>query len=210
MLILFWLPVSICLVSGVCFVVFGVRGLIERKPRVVSARPLRWAVLVTCVPNVGIALYQLFPLSGTRLAVSFLSFVVILPFVWLVFATWNRLNRYLVFGVTETAFRKALVHALNTLGMPFEEGLVEEDNPQVPVHDVQGIGHGVHRGLILGFTPMELGHQLLFCGSMPPAALYVHSVRHQNLVVDLLNNNPATCMSRPFRLPQPDPLPRSA
>ncbi len=112
------------------FLIIGLRGIVFKKPFVISARWLFVLVLLGFCP--GIFQFAWFPrpggAPGMLVALRWLiptMFVVILIFLYFT------LRGYTAFAVTETSFRKGLLYSLGRLNLPHEETLASLRLPTI-------------------------------------------------------------------------------
>ncbi len=115
------IPGSVCL-HGFVLLVIGLRGIVFKKPFLISARWLFILVLLGFSP--GLFQFLWFPKfsggPGMLLALGWLipvMFIVILIFLYLT------LRGYTAFGVTDKSFREGLLYSLRKLNLPHEETL---------------------------------------------------------------------------------------
>lgn len=104
------------------FLVIGLRGIVTKKPFLLSNRWLLALMFITFVPFILMPFYFALPdIDLTEMdLMEWLNpaiFTVIL--VMMCFA----LKGYVAYGVTDTSFREALLNALEKLQLPYEETL---------------------------------------------------------------------------------------
>ena len=104
------------------FLIIGLRGILTRKPFLLSNRWLLVLTFVTFIPIILLPFYFALPdMDLTKMdLMEWLNpaiFTVIL--VMMCFA----LKGYVAYGVTDTSFREALLNALEKLQLPYEETL---------------------------------------------------------------------------------------
>ncbi len=104
------------------FLIIGLRGILTRKPFLLSNRWLLVLMFVTFIPIILLPFYFALPdMDITKMdLMEWLNpaiFTVIL--VMMCFA----LKGYVAYGVTDTSFREALLAALEKLQLPYEETL---------------------------------------------------------------------------------------
>ena len=102
-------------VFGIFFLVIGLKGLLTKRPFLISNRWLLVMMFVFFVP-MGVS-------SLTILDVNPITWVVPLLYVALLAMMCYQLKGYVAFAITDTSFREALVAALQRLELPFEESL---------------------------------------------------------------------------------------
>jgi hypothetical protein len=109
----------------------GLYGLTRRRPFVIEARWMLAVALVAILPQVVLQLSLFFGAgqhSSERpmlLIVALIS-IVLIPYLALM------TRGYMVYGTTESSFRDALVSALSSLHLEFEETLSSVRLPSVP------------------------------------------------------------------------------
>ncbi len=111
-------------IIGIYFLAIGLRGLITRKPFLLSARQPMWFMLLCLAPGLAVSLFFLVLLPDASLRRSplpFLQGLNVLVFVVIVFVFWRQFSGYIAFGVTDESFREALVDSLTQLNIPFQE-----------------------------------------------------------------------------------------
>ncbi len=133
------LPIMFGIMAGF-FLIIGLRGIITKRPFLISNKWMLWLMFIVFIPNI---LLVLFLPSSTSILIKWLNpviFTVVL--VMLCFA----LKGYVAYGVTDTSFREAMLAALEKLQLPHEETLstirlssVEADL-QVSVQSWMGAG----------------------------------------------------------------------
>jgi hypothetical protein len=133
------LPIMFGMMAGF-FLIIGLRGIITKRPFLISNKWMLWLMFIVFIPNI---LLVLFLPSSTSILIKWLNpviFTVVL--VMLCFA----LKGYVAYGVTDTSFREAMLAALEKLQLPYEEKLsaiqltsVEADL-QVSVQSWMGAG----------------------------------------------------------------------
>ena len=109
------LPI-ICGIVAVFFFVIGLRGIIMKRPFLLSSRWLSLAIFLAFLPGI---LMIFFP-GSISLIIKWLNPIIFtVVFVTMCFT----LQGYTVFGITDTSFREALLAALQKLQLPYEEVL---------------------------------------------------------------------------------------
>ena len=99
------------------FLVIGLRGILTKKPFLLSNRWLLFLMFVAFVPNIILPLYFSFPDMDMMQWLPPIMFAVVL--VMMCFA----LKGYAAYGITDTTFREALLATLEKLQLPYEESL---------------------------------------------------------------------------------------
>jgi hypothetical protein len=140
-------------VSGVLaafLLAIGLRGLIHRRPFLISSRWLFLLCVVALAPGL-----RPFLAGGAIPQLAWMNLVMFLVFggaMWLVTAGYS------AFGVTEASFRQGLYEALRRRGLPWEEALggmnlpTEDAAVQVGMHS--WIGTAQIKVLPRGRTPL--------------------------------------------------------
>ncbi len=131
-----WQSLAGLAVSGVLaafLLAIGLRGLIHRRPFLISSR---WLFLL-CVLAFAPGLRPFLAQTGAISPLAWMNLVMLLLFgvaMWLVTAGYS------AFGVTEASFRQGLYEALRRRGLPWEEAVggmnlpTEDAAVQVGVH----------------------------------------------------------------------------
>ncbi len=107
-------------VMALFFLVIGLRGIVSRRPFLVSAR---WFIALV-VLGLSPAMLQgvMLPSMGGGSISAIRWFSPIMLVVVLVFLAFT-LRGYMAFGVTDVSFREGLLHSLGKLNLPYEETL---------------------------------------------------------------------------------------
>ena len=104
------------------FLVIGLRGIVTKKPFLISTRWLLAAILLGLFP----AMVQVVTLpriavgSGMVEAIRWLSPAILIVVAIFLYFT---LRGYTAFGVSDISFREGLLHSLKKLNLPYEETL---------------------------------------------------------------------------------------
>jgi hypothetical protein len=114
-------------IFAIPLLILGIRGVVTRRPFLVSLRHFVWIMLIPAL--LPVAAVGGLILDGPFNAFDFgFGFVgIILPVVLLLvcgimfFVLWKQTAGYSAFGVTYESFQGALRSALNKLDLPFEE-----------------------------------------------------------------------------------------
>ncbi len=134
-------------VMALFFFSIGLRGIVTRKPFLISARWLLALVLLAFAP--GILQPFLFPiprLGDQAGALALLPWLNPIMLTVLAVFLWITLRGYMAFAVTDSSFREGLLAALKKLDLPHEETLASIRLPsigadlQVAVHSWIGTG----------------------------------------------------------------------
>lgn len=102
-------------IVGIFFLITGLKGLLAKRPFLISNGWLRAMMFVIFAP---MGLSSLMILDGDPM--SWLSPILCAA---LLLMMWFQLQGYVVFAVTDASFREALVAALQRLELPYEESL---------------------------------------------------------------------------------------
>jgi len=110
---------AVLVVEALVVLAVGLTGLIKRKPFVYRAR---WAVLFIAIAFAPSMIMTGDMWSTTRESHGLL---LIAPLVWVVMvvAVWFAQRGFTFIGINDEGFQGALRHALDVLGIPFEESL---------------------------------------------------------------------------------------
>lgn len=119
---LYFMPI-IFGVLALCFVLLGARGLLSKKPFIVSSRKMLLITALGLLPQF-IMIGSMF-FDGRERRTSFDYFPLIMLLFWVVMGIflWMQSQGYTVFGIREESFRSSLHDALDRLEIPFEERL---------------------------------------------------------------------------------------
>jgi hypothetical protein len=125
----------------------GMRGLIWRRPFILHSRWQFCLVVISMLPGILLPAWLASTASTqSRGLISLLLWLNPLVFCCLLLMMWFQLKGYLVFGITDQAFRDSLVYSLDKLGIPYEERLSAMHLPsvdadlQVAVQSWMGVG----------------------------------------------------------------------
>ncbi len=107
---------------AVFFLVIGFRGILTKKPFLLSNRWLLGLMFVTYIPIILLPIY--FSLSDMDLMeMDLMEWLNPAIFTVLLVMMCFALQDYAAFGVTDTSFRETLLAALEKLQLPYEETL---------------------------------------------------------------------------------------
>lgn len=102
-------------VIGIFFLITGLKGLLTKRPFLISNA---WMLVMMFVLFVPMGLSSL-----TILDVSPITWVTPVLYTALLVMMCYQLKGYVAFAITDTSFREALVAALQRLELPYEESL---------------------------------------------------------------------------------------
>ena len=102
-------------VIGIFFLITGLRGLLTKRPFLISNSWMLAMMFALFVP-MGIS-------SLTILDVNPITWVIPILYAALIVMMCYQLKGYVAFAVTDSSFREALVAALQKLELPYEESL---------------------------------------------------------------------------------------
>jgi hypothetical protein len=152
-------------VLALFMIIVGLRGIVTRKPFLLSARWLFAVMVLAIVPVVLQPFLVQVPRVGDEAAILF--WLGPLMFAGVVIFMWFTLRGYLAFAVTDSSFREGLLASLNKLELPHEEKLATLRLPsvradlQVAVQSWIGTGQikvkqrqftGLLRGIVKGMN----------------------------------------------------------
>jgi hypothetical protein len=140
------MPLSLGAIS-LAFIALGLYALIRRRPFIIHAGWMLASVIVAMSPSVFLQLSMFFGEDRYRSAsLGLISLLGPLTTVIIVCFVALQMRGYLVFGTTQESFRDAVISALSTLNLKYEETLSSIRLPSVPAElqvAVQGwIGTG--------------------------------------------------------------------
>ncbi len=114
-------PSSLSIASGIMAIFFltvGLRGILTKRPFLISQRWLLLIVFVACIPTSILCSLARFP-GGSNL----MSWLAPLLFGFILLMVWYQTKGYTAYAVTDASFREALVGVLQKLQLPYEESL---------------------------------------------------------------------------------------
>ena len=136
------LPVPLGLMA-IFFLTIGLRGILTKRPFLISNRWWLSLMFVVFIPII------LLPLSLSSLPSGFnvITWVIPLIFGVILLMVCYQLKGYMVWAVTDTSFREALLAALQKLQLPYEESLslirLTSINADLQVAVQSSVGTGV-------------------------------------------------------------------
>ncbi|HTY24942.1 MAG TPA: hypothetical protein VMC85_17560 [Desulfomonilaceae bacterium] len=117
-------------VMALFFFVIGLRGIVSKKPFVISARWLFIVVLLGFSP----AMFQFAwfpkPSGGPAILVA-IRWLIPVMFIVIIIFLYFTLRGYTAFAVTDTSFREGLLASLEKLNLPHEETLATIKLPTI-------------------------------------------------------------------------------
>jgi len=113
---------AVCLgVLALSFLAEGLRGVITKKPFIVSGRWLFITIAIGQAPMLAVFVEDLLP--GAHGLPWYQSAGFLLLWAGFLVFIWQQMSGYVVIGVTDESLRNSLHHSLNKLNIPFEESL---------------------------------------------------------------------------------------
>ena len=106
----------ICGIVGVFFLAIGLRGIVMKRPFLVSSRWLLLAIFLTLLPGISMVFFP----GSIPFILKWLNPII---FTVVLVTMCFTLQGYTTFGITDTSFREALLAALQKLQLPYEEML---------------------------------------------------------------------------------------
>ena len=103
-------------ITAVFFLVIGLRGIITKRPFLVSSRWLLLAIFLAFLPGISMIFFP----GSIPLGIKWLNPII---FTVVLVTMYFTLPGYTIFGITDTSFREALLAALQKLQLPYEEVL---------------------------------------------------------------------------------------
>ena len=103
-------------ITAVFFLVIGLRGIITKRPFLVSSRWLLLVIFLAFLPGISMIFW---PVSMPFI-IKWLNPII---FTVALVTMYFTLPGYTIFGITDTSFREALLAALQKLQLPYEEVL---------------------------------------------------------------------------------------
>ena len=114
-------PSSLSIASGIAAIFFltvGLRGILTKRPFLISQRWLLLIVFVACIPTTILCSLARFP-GGSNL----MSWLAPFLFGFILLMVWYQAKGYTAYAVTDASFREALIEVLQKLQLPYEESL---------------------------------------------------------------------------------------
>ena len=105
-------------VAAIFFLVIGFRGILTKRPFLISQRWLLSIMFAIFIPTILQFLVLRFP-NGFNL----MNWLHPLVFGIILLMMCYQMRGYMAYGVTDTSFREALIEALQKLQLPYEESL---------------------------------------------------------------------------------------
>lgn len=106
-----------CGIIAVFFFVIGLRGVITKRPFLISSRWLLLAMFLAFLPGISTIFFSAGSMPFILKWLNPIIFIVALVTMYFM------LPGYTILGVTDTSFREALLAALQKLQLPYEEVL---------------------------------------------------------------------------------------
>ena len=103
---------------AIFFLVIGLRGILTKRPFLMSQRWLLSMMFVAIVPTILLPFLLSLPDDF-----NFMSWLHPLLFVVILLMMCYQMRGYVAYAVTDTSFRDALLEALQKLQLPYEESL---------------------------------------------------------------------------------------
>ena len=120
-------------VMAVFMLILGLRGLLTKRPFLISARWMFLAFMVAFLPPAVRNILSPSP-HPFRSSYQLLEWLPLLMILVVSVLFWIQMKGYLAFGVTEKSFRDGLLAALEELQLPFEESLSSIHLTSIEVH----------------------------------------------------------------------------
>ena len=103
-------------ITAVFFLLIGLRGIITKRPFLVSSRWLLLAIFLAFLPGISMVFFP----GSMPFIIKWLNPII---FTVVLVTMYFTLPGYTVFGITDASFREALLVALEKLQLPYEEVL---------------------------------------------------------------------------------------
>ncbi|MCG8622494.1 MAG: hypothetical protein MJE68_10940 [Proteobacteria bacterium] len=103
----------------------GLRGILTKKPFVISNRWFLATILVAFIP-LPVILVPFLSASGSGSDIHFMKWLIAILcglVLSVILMVWYSLKGYIIYGVTDVSFQEALLAALEKLQLPYEESL---------------------------------------------------------------------------------------
>ena len=109
---------------AIFYLTVGMRGILTKRPFMISNRWFLATILVVLIPSILLILLPLF--RGDPAPINWLHWLNALVFgsiLLVIPVLWYALKGYATYGVTDASFQEALTTALEKLQLPYEESL---------------------------------------------------------------------------------------
>ncbi|RKU17709.1 hypothetical protein C6503_10530 [Candidatus Poribacteria bacterium] len=103
-------------ITAVFFLIIGLRGIITKRPFLVSSRWLLLVIFLAFLPGISMIFWP----ASMPFVIKWLNPII---FTVVLVTMYFTLPGYTVFGITDTSFREALLAALQKLQLPYDEVL---------------------------------------------------------------------------------------
>lgn len=134
-----WLVI---VVMSLAFLTIGIKGVVEKKPFLISSRWM-WVLMLVCF---GPQIFNSLCFLTDDKHFDWIFVLAPIMLIFLLFFMWRQMCGYMAFGVTDDAFRDALHAALAARSIEYEERLTkvhlknEKVDLQVSVQSWMGVG----------------------------------------------------------------------
>ena len=136
-----------CGFGAFCCLYVGLRGIVARKPFLISSRWFFASLLAVAAPIILQMLLGQAPRPGAEpVALAPINWLAPGIFIVILVLAWRDSRDYMVFGVTDSSLREGLMAALKKLDLPYEATASTIRLPsvganlQVTVNDSLGVG----------------------------------------------------------------------
>ncbi len=118
-----WLNIVSFVAAGACILAIGVRGLVQKKPFMTSARVIMWSLFVCFIP---VLVYTVTPLLNPKEMnggenpywLVFRNGFMVFLFVSVI---WGQYQGYMAFGITKKMLCEAIEHTLSQQKIEYKE-----------------------------------------------------------------------------------------
>ena len=106
-------PIMFGITAGF-FLIVGLRGIITKRPFLISNKWMLWIMFIVIVANI---LHDLFLPSSTSILIKWLNPAI---FTVVLVMSYFTLKGYVAYGIINTSFREALLTTLEKLQLPYK------------------------------------------------------------------------------------------
>lgn len=113
-------------ITAIFSLTVGMRGILTKRPFVISNRWFLANTLVVSIPLLLILLPVLSVSGSSSDIVPFMNWLNAILYgliLFVILVVWYSLRGYIIYGVTDVSFQEALLTALEKLQLPYEESL---------------------------------------------------------------------------------------
>jgi hypothetical protein len=110
---------------GVIFLALGLRGILTKKPYIISSRWMFLIILISFSPSL-LSMSTFFTAPSSlkgSLTFSLIPWMLLAMYAVMLTLFWLAMQGYTAFGITDSSFREGIIDTLDKMEIPFEETL---------------------------------------------------------------------------------------